>query len=55
VLFTNTAAANKHIVTDAQIDADVARGDAIEIPLPLTTFTCASVPARVYQLATPLS
>jgi hypothetical protein len=55
VLFTNSAAANEHIVTDAQIDEAVARGDAIEIPLPQLTFTCASVPAAVYARGTPLA
>ncbi|MDP9296016.1 MAG: hypothetical protein M3O88_04890 [Actinomycetota bacterium] len=54
VLFTNSAAANEHILTDAQIEAAVARDDAIEVPLPGATFYCAFVPARVYDLATPL-
>jgi hypothetical protein len=54
VLFTNTAAASEHIVTDAQIDAAVDRGDAIEVPLPPATFHCEAVPARLYDLATPL-
>ena len=54
VLFTNTAAANEHIVLDSQVDAAVDRGDAIEIPLPQATFHCQAVPARVYQLGTPL-
>ena len=54
VLFTSTAAANEHIVTDAQIDDAVARGDAIEIPLPQAVFLCARVSAVVYNKATPL-
>jgi hypothetical protein len=54
VLFTNAAAANEHILTDAQIAAAVARGDAIEVPLPQAAFLCAAVPASVYQNATPL-
>jgi hypothetical protein len=54
VLFTNSAAANEHILTDAQIDAAVARGDVIEVPLPGATFTCAKVSATVYERATPL-
>lgn len=54
VLFTNSAAANEHILTDAQIAAAVARGDAIKVPLPGATFYCAWVPARVYNMATPL-
>jgi hypothetical protein len=55
VLFTNSAAANEHIVTDAQISAAVTSGNAIEVPLPARTFICASVPATVYNLATPAS
>ena len=54
VLFTSTAAANEHLLTDAQIDAAVARGDAIEVPVPDLTFHCAAVSARVYALGTPL-
>jgi hypothetical protein len=55
VLFTSKAAANEHLLTVAQIDAAVARGDAIEIPGPAHTFDCAVVPASVYALGTPLS
>ena len=55
LLFTNNAAANEHITTDAQIDAAVANGDLIEIPLPQLTFLCASVPAAVYARGTPLA
>jgi len=54
VLFTSTAAANEHILTDAQIDAAVARGDAIEVPIPEAAFLCAAVPASVYERATQL-
>ena len=54
VLFTSTAAANEHLLTDAQIDAAVDRGDAIEVPLPDATFHCQAVSARVYALGTPL-
>jgi hypothetical protein len=54
VLFTSKAAANEHLLTDAQIDAAVDRGDAIEVPLPDATFHCQAVPARVYALGTPL-
>jgi hypothetical protein len=53
VLFTNPAAANEHLLTDAQIDAAVDRGDAIEVPVPTLTFHCAAVSARVYALGTP--
>lgn len=54
VLFTRPAAANEHLITEAQVDAAVARGDAIEIPLPGLTFHCAVVSAAVYGLGTPL-
>jgi len=54
VLFTNSTAADEHILTDAQIAAAVTRGDAIEIPLPTLTFICTWVPAAVYGRATPL-
>jgi len=54
VLFTSKAAANEHLLTDAQIDAAVARHDAIEVPLPDATFHCQAVSARVYALGTPL-
>jgi hypothetical protein len=53
VLFTSTAAANEHLLTDAAIDAAVDRGDAIEVPLPQLTFHCEAVSARVYELGTP--
>ena len=58
VLFTPQGAAdgaiNQHILTDAQIDALVASGDAKLFPRPARTFVCASVPARLYDMATPL-
>jgi hypothetical protein len=54
VLFTSTAAANEHLLTDAAIEAAVARGDAIEVPVAALTFHCAAVSARVYALGTPL-
>jgi hypothetical protein len=54
VLFTSTAAANEHILTDAQIEAAVARGDAIEVPLPDAAFLCAAVSAAAYNKANPL-
>jgi hypothetical protein len=54
VLFTSKAAANEHLLTDAQIDAAVERGDAIEVPVPTLTFHCQAVSARVYALGTPL-
>ena len=54
VLFTSKAAANEHLLTDAQIDAAVDRGDAIKVPVPDLTFHCSRVSARVYELSTPL-
>jgi hypothetical protein len=54
VLFTSKAAANEHILTDAQIEAAVARGDAIEVPVPALTFHCQAVSAAVWARATPL-
>jgi hypothetical protein len=58
VLFTPQGAAdgavNEHVLTDAQIDALVASGDAKVFPRPTRTFICASVPEGVYDLATPL-
>jgi hypothetical protein len=44
VLFTSTAAADEHLLTDDQIAAAVARGDAIEIRVPALTFNCALGP-----------
>ncbi len=54
VLFTSKSAANEHILTDAQVDAAVARGDAIEVPLAAATFHCQAVAAAVYALGAPL-
>jgi hypothetical protein len=54
VLFTSKAAANEHVLTDTRIDELVASGDAIVVPRPTRTFICASVPARLYDMATPL-
>lgn len=53
VLFTNTAAANTHITTEAQLEAMVASGDVIEVDLGFA-FNCSVVPARVYWKGTPL-
>jgi hypothetical protein len=53
VLFTSKAAANEHLLTDAQIEAAVDAGRAIEVPVPTLTFHCAAVSARVYALGTP--
>jgi hypothetical protein len=59
VLFTPQGVAdgavNQHILTDAQISAAVTSGDAIIVRLPQRTFICASVPERLYDMATPLT
>jgi hypothetical protein len=59
VLFTPQGAAdgaiNEHVLTDAQIHALVASGDAKLFPRPTRTFVCASVPERLYDMATPLT
>ena len=52
VLFTNKAAGNTHITTEAQIDAAVARGDAIEVDLGFA-FHCSVVSAAAYARGTP--
>jgi hypothetical protein len=58
VLFTPQAitdgAINEHVLSDTQISTLVANGDAIVVPRPTRTFNCASVPAAVYDMATPL-
>jgi len=51
VLFTNSAAANQHLVTDTQIDEAVENGDATEIPLPSLTFNCSWVSVATWNMA----
>ena len=54
VLFLDhTAAVTQHITTLAQINADVAAGLVVVIPLPQLDFNCASVSAAVYNRGTP--
>jgi hypothetical protein len=53
VLFTNTAAANEHVVTVDQINTALAAGDVIEIPVPALTFHCSAVSASAYAHGTP--
>jgi len=53
VLFTNAAAANQHITTEAQLDAAIDAGDALTIVTP-TIFHCNLVSGATYQRATPL-
>ena len=53
VLFTNAAAANTHITTEAQLEAAIDAGDAFTIETP-TVFNCNLVSAATYSRATPL-
>lgn len=59
VLFTNSAAANTHITSLDQLNAMLASGDVIEVPLdgtngtPNLTFHCSVVTAAVYDHGTP--
>jgi hypothetical protein len=52
VLFTSTAAANEHLTTRAAIDAAIARGDAVAIPLEAAAIHGEQVSTRVWNLAT---
>lgn len=59
VLFTNSAAANTHITTLTQLNAMIASGDVITVPLngtngfPNLTFHCSVVSAAVYAHGVP--
>jgi len=55
ILFTNTAAANHHLTTLAQINLALAgpNPDAIEIWLPPATFHCSVVSGAAYAQGTP--
>jgi hypothetical protein len=59
VLFTSKAAANEHLIFLTQVNAAVASGDVILVPLdgthgtPNLTFHCSVVPAAVYAQGTP--
>ena len=53
VLFTNPAAANAHITTEAQLDAAIDAGDAFTIETP-TIFHCNLVSAATHARATPI-
>ena len=55
VLFTNSNAANQHLVTDAQIAAAVESGDAIEVPVAALTFNCSWVSVSLWNRATPIA
>ncbi|MFC5176529.1 hypothetical protein [Nocardioides taihuensis] len=54
VLFTSRAAADEHLVTTDEIDAAVARGDAVVQPLPPAALHAEQVSTRVWQRATPV-
>ena len=53
VLFTNKAAANTRLTTEAAIDTAVAHHDAIKVDLGFA-FHCSVVPATVYWKGTPV-
>jgi hypothetical protein len=53
VLFTNAEAANTHITTEAQLDAALDAGDAVEFETPIV-FHCNLVSAATYNRATPV-
>jgi len=59
VLFTSNAAANQHLILLTDVNAAVAGGQAILVPLdgthgtPNLTFHCSVVPAAVYARGTP--
>lgn len=55
VLFTNKAAANHHLLTDAQIATAVANHDAIEVPAAALTFNCAWVNVSLWNMAKPIA
>lgn len=55
VLFTSKAAAAEHLLTRTAIDAAIARGDAIAVPLEPAALHAEQVSARVWDLAIPLS
>ncbi len=54
VLFTNAAAANTHITTEAQLDAAIDAGDAMTIETAII-FHCNLVSAATYRRATPVA
>jgi hypothetical protein len=52
ILFTNAAAANTHITTEAQLDAAISAGDALAIDSGIV-FNCSVVPASLYWRGAP--
>jgi len=55
VLFTSSSAANTHVLTLSQLQAEFSAGTAIQIPLPPATFHCSVVPGSVYAAGTPVA
>jgi hypothetical protein len=55
VVFTNSAAANTHVTTLAQLKTAEASGDAFEIALPPATFHCSIVAAAAYNAGKPVA
>lgn len=53
ILFTNSAAANRHVTTLAEIEAALASHNAIAIPLSFATFHCSVVSAAAYARGIP--
>jgi hypothetical protein len=53
VLFTNAAAANNHLTTDAAVESAIASGDAIAYDLGFS-FTCSVVSVVAYNKGTPI-
>ena len=54
ILFTSKTAAANHITTLTQLNAALASGQAIQIPLPGATFQCSPVPNVVFSLGKPV-
>ena len=54
LLFTSTAAANTHITTEEEMDAAIDAGELIDAVPNVTVFNCNVVPARTFDLGTPV-
>ncbi|MBZ5637773.1 MAG: hypothetical protein LAO51_03340 [Acidobacteriia bacterium] len=54
VLFTSPEAASNHITTLSQLNAAIAAGQVMTIPLPAATFHCSAVASAPYDNATPV-
>lgn len=55
VIFNDSASANTHITTLAQLNAAIQGGLVTLIPLPTATFHCSAVPATIYNNGTPVT